>query len=218
MHYLSLEFVERILKENNLYGNGNCCIWSSGEGTIVNRLAETVEESGLIINIVDNNLVLIPFSQDVFSNIKVVIEKKVITPISNISKVIVGKNNTNVNLKEIATVEFDKKITQYLETNFYNNNNEIILTIYNLPGVFENKKLKENYVNFINAFPNEGLDNLTDKMIKRTGYKIVGTLIILGIIIFSVIEFLNGEYFIPIIMGTILLACIYTYVKNTFMK
>lgn len=181
--FITNEYIERILKENSLYGSqNNYFVGTVMPGTIMQGMLGPIlnatQNTNFIINKADDNLILIPCHK---ASNDALLDKKIVISARKITKAKITKGNPG-----------------FLKLALFEQMQEIIIIQVN-KAAFDNIIFKENFVKFVNSFSNEGLDLLNsikprNPILKYLGYVFIALVPIMGI--YGVFLDTSGEYFI----------------------
>lgn len=183
------EYIERILRENNLLGAGNNYFFGVVMPGILTQgllgpILTTTQTTNFIVNKVDNNIVLIPCHK---ASNDALLDQKVAISTNEITKVIISKGNPGFSR---ATIYKD---------------NEELFSIQVNNGLFEDVKTKSNFISFVNSFPNEGLDAVNNIKPRNPILKFLGYLLLLIIPFIGIYGVFFDETGEDFIIGVVML-------------
>lgn len=196
--FITNEYIERILRENNLLGNQNhYFVGTVMPGVLMQGMLGPIlnatQMTNFIINKSDNNLILIPCHK---ASNDALLDKKIVISANEITKVVVSKGNPGFSRATLLK------------------ENQELISIQINNAAFDNEAFKQNFNAFVRSFPNEGLELLDtikprSPFLKYLGYALIFLIPFMGI--YGVFLDSSGEYFI---IGLIMLGIsIYSGIK-----
>lgn len=204
--FITMEYIERVLKENNLLGNqsqyfsGTVMPGVLMEGLLGPILSMT-QTRVFIVCKSNDNLILIPCHR---ASNEALLDQKIVIPIREITKAVITKGNPG-----------------FVKATLLKGEQELISIQIN-NAAFDIELFKQHFIAFINNFSTEGLENLNNIKTPSPFLKLLGIIWLLLIPIVGVYcVFLDpsGEY---MIMGLFLLGVSIYYgikiIKNKGIK
>lgn len=190
----TLEYVERIFRENNLLDGSNTYFYAKVMPGLITQafwgpILSTLETCNYLVTICNNNLILVPCNY--FDNQ------------ANLSKII------SIPLVNISKINIDKGNPGFIKLSLLSNN-EVAIELQFTTSDLSNVNFKNNVLNFVNFFNHNETDLLTHnyKNISKPGLIILMLLFVFG----AIFMFVDGNIMYGVLMVFFALVVLFTMI------